>query len=169
MQLDFYNVLFKNYRGAIIEQDEKYRYSLWRVWDEELPRVLFIMLNPSTADSKEDDPTLRRCINFASKWGYGSLEVVNLFAYRTPNPKKLFEIPDPIGEKNDEYIEKALERSEKIILAWGTKGNLFSRDQEVLKLLKKQSNKPLYALELTKNGFPRHPLYVKSNIIPIHF
>ncbi|TGB01489.1 DUF1643 domain-containing protein [Halobacillus salinus] len=169
MQLDIYNVLFKNYRGAIIDEGEQYRYSLWRVWDENLPRVLFVMLNPSTADGQEDDPTLRRCMNFACKWGYGSLEVVNLFAYRTPNPKMLKGITNPIGDKNDEYIKEALERSERVILAWGTKGSLFNRDKEVLKLLKNQSNKPLYTLELTKSGFPRHPLYVKSNITPIRF
>lgn len=165
MQLTFYDEIFENSNGAIIDDSEEYRYSLWRIWDDNLPRVTFIMLNPSTADSREDDPTLRRCIKFAMSWGYGSLEVVNLFAYRSTNPKLLLSAYDPIGEKNNEYIINALDRSEKVILAWGTKGNLFSRDKDVLQLIK-DNNVPLYALELTKDGYPRHPLYVKANKIP---
>ncbi|MCA4158026.1 DUF1643 domain-containing protein [Priestia megaterium] len=165
MQLTFYDEIFESSNGAIIDDSEEYRYSLWRIWDDNLPRVTFIMLNPSTADSREDDPTLRRCIKFAMSWGYGSLEVVNLFAYRSTNPKLLLSAYDPIGEKNNEYIINALDRSEKVILAWGTKGNLFSRDKDVLQLIK-DNNVPLYALELTKDGYPRHPLYVKANKIP---
>lgn len=165
MQLTFYEEMFVNSNGAIIDESEYYRYSLWRTWDDNLPRVTFIMLNPSTADSRSDDPTLRRCINFAIKWGFGSLEVVNLFGYRSTNPKLLSNVEDPIGKKNNEYILRALYRSEKAILAWGTKGNLLNRDKDVLNLIK-DNNIPLYALEITKNGYPKHPLYVKSDIEP---
>lgn len=165
MQLTFYDEIFENSSGAIIDDSEEYRYSLWRVWNDKLPRVTFIMLNPSTADSREDDPTLRRCIKFAMDWGYGSLEVVNLFAYRSTDPKMLLSAHDPIGKENNQYILNALARSEKIILAWGTKGILFDRDKDVLQLIQ-ENRVPIYALELTKEGHPRHPLYVKANKIP---
>ncbi|WP_066071672.1 DUF1643 domain-containing protein [Neobacillus soli] len=168
MQLTFYDELNKSFSGAIIDKNEEYRYSLWRIWNEKLPRITFVMLNPSTADDREDDPTLRRCIKFAMGWGYGSLEVVNLFAYRSTDPKLLLSVCDPIGEKNNEYISKALSRSDKVILAWGTKGSLLDRDKEVLELIK-EINTPLYALELTREGYPRHPLYVKSNKVPEPF
>jgi hypothetical protein len=123
------------------------------------------MLNPSTADDRENDPTLRRCIKFAMNWGYGSLEVVNLFAYRSTDPKLLLSVSDPIGKKNNEYIKEAIYRSDKVILAWGTKGSFLNRDKEVMELIK-GINIPLYALELTREGYPRHPLYVKANKIP---
>ncbi|MEK4123161.1 MULTISPECIES: DUF1643 domain-containing protein [Lysinibacillus] len=165
MQLTFFGDILDNNSGAIIDDTERYRYSLWRVWDDTLPRVTFIMLNPSTADSREDDPTLRRCIKFAMNWGYGSLEVVNLFAYRSTNPEMLLSANDPIGKENNQYIVNALTRSEKVILAWGTKGILFDRDKEVLNLIR-QNSIPLFVLELTKDGHPRHPLYVKANKIP---
>jgi len=165
MQLTFFGEILDKNSGAIIDDTESYRYSLWRVWDDTLPRVTFIMLNPSTADSSEDDPTLRRCIKFAMNWGYGSLEVVNLFAYRSTNPKMLLSANDPIGKENNQYIVNALTRSEKVILAWGTKGILFDRDKEVINLIR-QNCTPLFALELTKDGHPRHPLYVKANKIP---
>ena len=151
--------------GAILDRSMNYRYSLWRIWDENLPQVTFIMLNPSTADDKENDPTLRRCINFAVSWGFGSLEVVNLFALRSTNPNLLTSTINPVGKKNNKYILAAIERSEKVILAWGTKGVLYNRDKEVVKLLKKKGI-PLYVLELTKDGHPRHPLYVKGSELP---
>ncbi|MCL6576102.1 DUF1643 domain-containing protein [Kyrpidia sp.] len=91
-----------------------YRYSLTREWDASKPRVVFIMLNPSTADDDQDDNSVKRCIGFAKKWGFGSLEVVNLFAYRTPNPEKLSQVEDPVGMENREHIGCAckLERLE---------------------------------------------------------
>lgn len=165
MQLTFYDEIFENSRGAIMDDSKEYRYSLWRIWNDKLPRVTFVMLNPSTADSRNDDPTLRRCINFAMNWGYGSLEVVNLFAYRSTNPQMLLSVCDPIGDKNNKYIIDAVNRSEKVILAWGTKGNLFNRDKDVLRLIE-DNNVPAYTLELTKEGHPRHPLYVKANKVP---
>ncbi|MEK3807779.1 DUF1643 domain-containing protein [Bacillus sp. FSL H8-0547] len=168
MQLTFHDELNKNLSGAIIDEKKEYRYSLWRIWNENLPRITFIMLNPSTADDQEDDPTLRRCIKFAMGWGFGSLEVVNLFAYRSTDPKLLISAHDPIGEKNNEYIREALNRSDKVVLAWGTKGSLLDRDKEVLQLLKDIST-PIYTLELTRYGYPRHPLYVKADKIPEPF
>lgn len=97
-------------KGAIISGCGKYRYSLWRTWDKKLPKVMFIMLNPSTADAYEDDPTIRRCINFAKSWGYGGIVVGNLFAYRATNPKKLILIDDPSGSANHHYLTHMIER-----------------------------------------------------------
>lgn len=156
---------FENENGAIIDSTERYRYSLWRNWDITLPRVTFIMLNPSTADSSVNDPTINRCIAYAKNWGYGSLEVVNLFAYRATKPIKLRGALDPIGEENNQHILNALTRSEKVIPAWGINGTLLNRDKDVIELLR-QNDAPVFALQLTKDGHPRHPLFVKANRIP---
>jgi len=93
------------------------------------------------------------------------LEVVNLFAYTATKPIKLHGALDPIGEENNQHILNALTRSEKVILAWGINGTLLNRDKEVIELLR-QNDAPVFALQLTKNGHPRHPLFVKANRIP---
>src|SRR5579862_6473284 len=93
--------------GAVFDHSGKFRYSLWRHWDDELPRVCFIMLNPSTADDLHNDPTIARCVSYAKRWRFGSLEVVNAFAYRATDPSKLARVRDPIGPLNDQYILKA--------------------------------------------------------------
>ena len=96
-----------SFKGAIISDCQKYRYALWRNWDLSKDKVMFIGLNPSTADHIEDDPTIRRCIGFAKSWGYGGLYMMNLFSYRTSNPSKLKNVKDPIGNPdNDEWIAK---------------------------------------------------------------
>ncbi|WP_040340364.1 DUF1643 domain-containing protein [Fictibacillus macauensis] len=159
--------LVENSSGAVI--DGEYRYSLWRIWEHTLPKVTFIMLNPSTADHLTDDPTLRRCVQFAKDWGYGSLEVVNLFAYRATNPNKLREALDPIGKDNDHYILQAVANSEKVILAWGVNGKLFRRDQAVLQLLLHANSTAICTIERTQNGHPRHPLYIAANKVPQPF
>ncbi|MCC5647221.1 DUF1643 domain-containing protein [Nostoc sp. CHAB 5824] len=147
---------------AEIDTTEKYRYLLGRKWDDNLPQVTFVMLNPSTADADKDDRTLTRCINFANFWGYGSLEVVNLFAYITPKPRELRQVDDPVGSENNSYIKSATERADLIILAWGAskypKKNC-DRDKEVLSLI--SGKKTLHCLKLTKKGYPNHPLYLK--------
>lgn len=94
-----------------------YRYTLTRVWEEERPRVCFVMLNPSTADASQEDPTIRRCLSFARSWGYGSLEVVNLFAWRATKPTDIFSAPSPVGEENDHHLALAFARAERIIAA----------------------------------------------------
>jgi hypothetical protein len=154
-------------QGAVIDPTGCYRYSLWRVWHPKGSRVAFIMLNPSRADATVDDPTIRRCIGFAQHWGYGSLEVVNLFAYRTSNPARLKQMRDPIGPENDHYLKQAIQRSKLTILAWGNRGNLNRRSQQVLSWLTPWEN--LYCLGVTRSGYPRHPLYLKRETKPIHY
>ena len=102
--------------GAEFDPTGAYRYSLWREWDARAPAVAFVMLNPSTADAARDDPTIRRCASFARSWGYGSLEVVNLFAYRASEPKRLRQTPDPIGPANDDYLVDAADRVQTVVV-----------------------------------------------------
>lgn len=122
-------------KTATISDCGKYRYNLTREWDDSLPRLLFVMLNPSTADDEVDDPTIRRCISRAKGNSFGSVEVVNLFAYRATNPDELKRTEDPVGPENDKHIIEAVNRAHTIIIAWGTKGGLNHRDHYVSKLL----------------------------------
>jgi hypothetical protein len=148
--------------GAVITGD--YRYLLWREWDINNKTISFIMLNPSRADAEVNDPTITRCINFAKAWGYGRLEVVNLFAYRTSKPSLLRQVTEPIGKDNDQYIVEAVRRSDRVILAWGNHGMWRKQDLYVLQLLKNHDH--LYSLGITKKGCPRHPLYLCSTTKP---
>lgn len=146
--------------GAIFDPTGQYRYSLWRDWDPTGRRVGFVMLNPSQADEIADDPTIRRCVGFARSWGYGAVEVVNLFAYRTPHPKLLRQVSDPVGVDNDHYLKQLAQRVDRIVLAWGNWGSLHGRDRAVLQLL--TSSNSLYCFGFTKQQQPRHPLYLRN-------
>ncbi len=146
--------------GAIFDKSSHYRYLLWRSWSQ-LPKVGFVMLNPNQADATVNDPTIRRCIGFAQGWGYGGLEVVNLFAYRAKSPLLLKQIDDPIGKDNDRYLFTLKDRVETIVLAWGNWGTLRGRDRAVIARLNFQQT--VYCLGITKTGQPRHPLYLKRD------
>lgn len=139
-----------------------YCYSLGRCWHPPGPEIAFVMLNPSTADATRDDPTLRACIQFARRWEYGSLRVVNLFGYRTPHPAELKTVDDPVGSENDDYLIEAVEKAQRVVLAWGNWGDLRERDRTVLTLLKTHHSKLSY-LQLNRSGQPRHPLYVRRD------
>ena len=145
-------------KDAILSEDRKYRYILSRIWDETKPTVLFIGLNPSTADENTDDPTIRRCINFAKSWGYGGIFMANLFAFRSTNPQGLYAEQDPVGSANDFYIKEYSDKSKLTIACWGNHGNFINRSEEVCKLVNS-----LYCLDINKSGKPKHPLYVKPN------
>ena len=124
--------------GADFDGTGAYRYSLWREWDSRRPIVAFVMLNPSTADTAKDDPTILRCASFARSWGYGSLEVVNLFAYRASEPKRLRQTPDPIGPANDGYLLDAASRAHTLIVGWGVHGGLLDRGSRGSRALGRQ-------------------------------
>lgn len=144
-------------RTADFDDKGKYRYLLSREWDAQLPRVLYIMLNPSIADAEQDDQTIKRCIYFAQKHGYGTIEVVNLYAFISTDPKELGKVSDPIGRENDKYINDAAKRADKIVVAWGEKGFYNQRDKKVVKLLHEQDYS-LFCLGVTKKEHhPRHP------------
>jgi hypothetical protein len=143
---------------------ERYRYLLRREWEPILtiPVIcLFVMLNPSNADGLKDDPTLRRCVRFAQREGYSELEVVNLFAWRSPNPKVLADNwTRSIGPENNDYIRVAAQNASLIIAAWG--GNeTMGRDQSVLRILRRYQD--VYCLRTTKSGKPEHPLYLPDS------
>lgn len=126
--------------------------------------VLFVMLNPSTADGTRDDATIRRCVGFAKAWQYEALQVVNLFAYRATNPKEMFKAGDAVhGPRNQEVIEDAAAQAGIIIAAWGAHGSWGEQNEIVRGWL---HGRPLYALGMTKDGHPRHPLYLPADAKP---
>ena len=149
---------------------KKYRYSLKRVWDEEKKKVLFICLNPSTATETQDDPTIRRCVGFAKDWGYGGLYITNLFAFRATDPKNMKKETFPVGRDNNDWILELHERCDLTIAAWGTHGRFLRRDRIVLDLLRSGpallDSSPVHCLAITKNGLPKHPLYLKRDLKP---
>jgi len=146
--------------GALFDATGARRYRLWRRWAVTAPRVVFIMLNPSTADAARDDPTIRRCVGFARRWGFGSVEVVNLFAYRATRPAALRRVGDPVGRSNDTHILEAVRRARRVVAAWGDQGRLFGRDAEVIDRLRDVAR--LWCLGTTRLGCPRHPLYLRG-------
>jgi hypothetical protein len=147
-------------RGADITPDGLYRYRLWRQWHASPTRAcLFIMLNPSTADGIEDDPTIRRCVDFARGWGFGRLDVVNLYALRATDPAALRKVADPIGPLNDQRILEAAATADQIVAAWGVFGDTRVRANYVRELLVSRG-RTVYCLGVTNDGCPRHPLYL---------
>jgi len=147
---------------AILSDDREYRYRLTRTWNVEKPTLAFIMLNPSTADETEDDPTITRCLGYAEDWGYGSLVVGNLFAYRATNRDELREVANPVGPENDRHLREIASEADRVVAAWGTDGSLRDREREVCGLL----DVDLYALNTTKHGHPNHPLYQPKDAEP---
>lgn len=144
-----------------------YRYWLCRRWDRTLPLVSWIMLNPSTADHEADDPTIRRCMGFAERWGFGGIHVVNLFAYRSTEPTTLKLADDPAGPENDAQLVSAGQCG-RIIAGWGVGGEINGRGKIVSKMLRDLGVK-LECLGVTKIGHPKHPLYIASATEPVPF
>lgn len=151
------NELF-DFSSAVFSDDRIYRYELWRWWDKSKSFVMFIGLNPSTADETVNDPTIRRCIRFAQDWGFGGLCMMNLFAIRTKDPEVMKIHPEPIGPDNDEHLIMVSDKAGKIVAAWGTNGHHRNRDIEVKSFIP-----DLHCLDITKNGHPKHPLYICSD------
>lgn len=181
--------------GATISACGNYRYRLWREWrlhplpaqwdmwteDDGSPSLdgagqqlgeplscVFVMLNPSTADGEQDDPTIRRCVGFAKRLGFDRLDVVNLFAWRATSPKDMLGIGpdrDPVGVDNQRQIQRALDSAGLIICAWGTNGGHLSQDETVLGWIESANwkNAPVVSLGVTADGFPKHPLYLPSD------
>ena len=154
-------------KGAEISDCGQYRYGLWRVWDRQTASVVFIMLNPSTADGDVDDPTIRRCMKYAERWGYGGIMVVNLFAYRAAERAGMRAAVDPIGNSNDGFIQSViLNYSGPFVCAWGNDGIYKRRSEIVLKMLCDCNVVP-QCLKINKaTGQPGHPLYLKGDLEP---
>lgn len=149
--------------GAVISEDECYRYELWRRWTHSSSPLTFVMLNPSTADASKDDPTIRRCISFATDHGYGGIIVQNLYAYRTSKPTELWAAEkrgvDIIGPMDRSFLQTQFRRT--CVCAWGA-GAPADRVEIVLRLLT-ENDGVLVHLGLTKNGNPKHPLYIPAS------
>lgn len=145
--------------NAAFSNDRKYRYALWRIWDDSKPLLMFIGLNPSTADERTDDPTIRRCGGFAKYWGYGGFYITNLFAFRATFPADLKKEIDPIGPDNDKWLRQIEFKVNKVVFIWGVHGTFMNRNLEVIQLFH-----TAYCIGLSKEGHPKHPLYLKSNM-----
>lgn len=148
--------------SATISPCKQYRYELRRIWDESKPLVLFVCLNPSTADAEIEDNTSRVCINYAKRWGYGGLLIGNLFAYRSTDQSALFQVSDPVGPENDAWLKKLQSEAKLVVCAWSDTGGYKDRDRAVLHFL----HKP-HCLKKLKSGRPGHPLYKSANLEPI--
>lgn len=156
---------------AEFSDDEFFRYRLARLWDRTKDMILWIMLNPSTATEAVFDPTVKRCYNRSREWGYGCMEVCNLFALRSTDPKALLmEIPNPVGPLNDERIEEAVKRAARVMVAWGTHPSIkkWDRAKQVLRIIFGSGKVP-YTLRVTKSGAPSHPLYLPKNLKPTEY
>ena len=144
-------------RAALLSEDNKYRYQLSRIWDEKKPLILFIMLNPSTADANSDDQTISRVINFAKSWGYGGFYVGNLYAFRSTDPKGLKHTDDPIGPENMARVQSLVGLTDKVVYAWGN-------GYKEPKWLRDLVDTP-YCIDISKKGnIPNHPLCLKKNL-----
>lgn len=148
--------------GAEISDDGRYRYSLTRVWDDG-DTVAFIGLNPSTADAMKDDPTIRRCVGFAQRWGFGGLVMLNLFAFRATDPKEMVkQVGAAIGPENDKHLTQWAKVCPVMVAAWGTQGAFFTRNKQVVSLIV-GAGMSLHCFGKTDLGFPKHPLYLPND------
>tara|TARA_B100000073_G_scaffold83664_1_gene64275 strand:- start:199 stop:651 length:453 start_codon:yes stop_codon:yes gene_type:complete len=147
-------------RRAEFSIDKKERYSLKREWDKSKNKILYIMLNPSLADDKNDDPTIRRLISFTKKYNYGGFLVGNIFTTITPNPKEI-DKSKGISDKNFEKLLKLINKVDQIVYAWGD--NI--EEPQLLKEL--VLNPKCFGKNL--NGSPKHPLYLPSETKLINF
>lgn len=151
--------------AATFSADRVYRYRLSRIWRDDKPALMWLMLNPSTADESRDDPTIRRCIGYSMNWGFGGAIIHNLFAYRSTIPMELVSVwcTDPVGIENDAAISADAARC-KVVCAWGNnviKLKLTSRLESIRRVL---DGADLYYVKLTKSRQPQHPLYLHSRL-----
>lgn len=150
-------------RTAEISKCGLYRYRLDRSWAPERGQVCWIMLNPSTADAEVDDATIRRCIGFTERFGRGELVVVNLFGFRSTNPKQLWRATDPSGPENGNWIIKEICRADIVVAAWGALKRPLPEIVYDVSNAAQYFQKELQCLGATKHRDPRHPLYVRGD------
>lgn len=169
---------FEPITGAEFSEDRVYRYSLWRKVRPTGKTVLFVCLNPSTADEIRDDHTVARLIGFGMRWGFAKIVVANLFAFRATDPRQMKRRSDPVGPDNNWWLTRLLGESDLCVLAWGNHGLYRRRAAEVCELLRdhavgmmlSHSKKvPIQCFGRTKRGEPRHPLYLRGDTDPVEF
>lgn len=154
--------------SALISPCGTWRYQLVRTWDADADLVCWVMLNPSTADAEQDDPTIRRCVGFSRAWGFSGMVVVNLYALRATNPADLIGHPDPVGPDNAEHLVSAAQRCALVLCAWGGH-RMATRRARITTVLLGCAAAPRMCLGVTKAGAPRHPLYARRDAIRIPF
>jgi hypothetical protein len=148
--------------GATFSPCRRYRYDLWRRWIGGEGYAMFIGLNPSTADEVQDDPTVRRCINYAKAWGYAGLCMTNLFGFRATDPRDMKAEPEPIGADNDATLCARAKDAGVVVAAWGVHGAHIGRADTVRGMIP-----GLHCLRVTKEGCPAHPLYLPKTLTPV--
>ena len=155
---------------CIFSKDRKYRYVLRHTWmdifDQKEKAIVWIALNPSTADENKLDPTLTRIKNFSISFGYNTFYMLNIFAFRATDPKVMLNEKFPIGEQNDFWIKQICKKTDKIVCCWGNIGKHLNRSTTIKEMLK---NFPLYYLQISKENQPKHPLYLSSKCKLIRF
>lgn len=151
--------------GATFTRCRRWRTLLWRRWDASRPAANFLMLNPSTADEFQLDPSCTRAREYARRWGYGSILITNLFAWRATDPEDMKSARDPVGRGNDAAILRAAREAKLVVCAWGNHGAHLGRSQQVTKLLHR-AGVDLHFLKMNGAGEPSHPLYLPSSLKP---
>jgi hypothetical protein len=151
--------------GAVFSRCRRWRYLLWRCWDESKPAANFLMLNPSTADQHKLDPSCTRARNYAAYWGFGAVLITNIFGWRATDPNQMKSVKDPVGRGNDQAIVDAAKAAKLVVCAWGNHGAHRERAAEVATLLKRERFL-LHALRITGSGHPAHPLYLPASLRP---
>ncbi|EKF75541.1 hypothetical protein A11A3_01672 [Alcanivorax hongdengensis A-11-3] len=146
-------------RSANFSRCRRYRYALWRRWGEGDDFILLVGLNPSTADHRQDDPTIRRCMGFARDWGYSGLCVANLFAWRATYPRDLLAADDPVGPHNDRWLRRLGREASLVVAAWGNHGHHLNRARRVSRWLP-----DMHAIRVNRSGDPAHPLYLPRHL-----
>lgn len=154
--------LFQNKEtGAQFSECRTWRYALRRTWDAEKSHVMFVGLNPSTADETKNDPTVRRCMGYAKRWGYGGIYMLNIFAFRATNPRALKKCPDPVGPENYRFLQMYHDVAGMTVACWGAHGAFKRQGEFVATMLD-----DLYCLDVTLEGHPKHPLYLRADLVP---
>jgi hypothetical protein len=151
--------------GATFSPCRRWRYLLWRCWEPAKPAANFLMLNPSTADEHQLDPTCARARDYAERWGYGALVVTNVFGWRATDPADMKAARDPVGPGNDRAIVDAAREAAIVVCAWGNHGAYEERSARVLELLR-GARVTLHALRINAGGEPAHPLYLPKKLQP---
>lgn len=157
--------------AAIFSPCQNYRYTLRREWGDG-PCVAWLMLNPSTATHIANDNTIRRCIGFSKRWGFGRLVVLNLFALRSTDPRALAKHEDPVGPENDQHIARAIVEAQEVVCAWGCQQHLTTpilrqRPAWVVSMIPR--DRPAVCLGYRSDGAPRHPLMVGYDVERVPF
>jgi hypothetical protein len=156
-----------SHKDALLSDDLMYRYWLFRQWGRspvEGKPVLWCLLNPSIADARIDDPTVRRAAVFSDEWGFKSMMFVNLYAHRTAYPRELKKVGAPVGPLTDSWIITLATAADRIVVAWGQDPLQDRRAEHVLSLLHAAHQRPLQCFGVNENGHPKHPLYLKNHL-----